>query len=282
MSFDVRKLDRALEVIDQAVRRHDPSHVFACFSGGHDSLTASHVASRHPSFSGAFHANTGIGIEESREFVRRTCEEQGWRLVEHSPEDLEGGYTYDELVLEMGFPKGPQSHNRCLFYLKQRAMNRLVRDHKEHFHDRIGLVTGIRKQESVRRMNADMSQPVTRDGAKLWINPILEWSARDCTEYIEWAGLDRNPVVDNLHRSGECLCGALADRKELRFIEALYPDAADHIHRLENECERRGLVDRFWAQSSAPGKTWEELKQEELETSPQLCMDCRWKGEDND
>lgn len=279
--MDWKKVDEALEIIDQAVRKHGPSHVFACFSGGHDSLTASHLASRHPSFSGAFHANTEIGIEMTREFVRETCDREDWRLVEHRPSDLEGGYTYDELVLEMGFPRGPQSHNRCLFYLKQRAMNRLVRDHKEDHYDRIGLVTGIRRQESNRRMNADMSEPCTRDGAKVWINPIIDWSAADCTRYIEACDLERNEVVDNLHRSGECLCGALANPKELHLIEALYPQAAEHIRCLERACSEKGLVDDEWAKSSHPGKTWQEVKEEELETSPQLCMDCRWPGGDD-
>lgn len=272
-----KKIDKALAIGDHAIRKYDPSHVFACFSGGHDSLVASHVASRHPRFSGCFHANTGIGIEQSREFVRRTCAESGWRLVEYAPSDLDGGYTYDELVLEMGFPRGPQSHNRCLFYLKQRAMNRLVREHKENYHDRIGLVTGIRRQESNRRMNADMSQPCTRDGAKVWINPIIDWSGTDCTRYIERVGLDRNPVVDNLHRSGECLCGALANPKEIRLIEALYPEAAERIHDLERRCEEKGLVDCRWARSEAPGQTWDDLKVEEMEMSDQLCMDCRWE-----
>ena len=38
------------EVIDQAVAEHKPSHVFALFSGGHDSLTSTHIAAQHPSF----------------------------------------------------------------------------------------------------------------------------------------------------------------------------------------------------------------------------------------
>jgi len=270
MSREIEDLIEAgLAVIDDAIQEHGPSHVFGCFSGGHDSLCATHLASRHPAFSGAFHANTGIGIEQTRAFVRETCREHNWRLVEHKPEH----HSYEEMVLDMGFPSGPKSHNRMLFYLKQRAMNRLVREHKTHWKDRIGLVTGIRKGESNRRMNAAMSVPTTRNGAKLWINPILEWTADDCGRYIEYSGLRRNEVVDLLHRSGECLCGAFANHREIEEIDMWFPEAAKQIHDLEKRCRDKGLVDCKWAYpSQAPGKTWDEIDPEEVD--PHFCMDC--------
>lgn len=259
----------APEIIEAAVGEHDPSAIFGCFSGGHDSLCATHLASQHPLFRGAFHANTGIGIEQTREFVRETCDREGWDLYEYLPDR----YTYEDLVLEMGFPRGPKSHSRMLYYLKQRAMDRLVREHKAEWGDRIGLVTGIRRQESNRRMNAAMSQPFTRDGAKLWINPIIDWSAEDCGAYIEEQGLERNEVVDLLHRSGECLCGALAHHSEIVEIETWFPEAAEQIHELERKCQEKGLVDCRWAYpSQAPGKTWDEVHPSEVNT--QLCMDC--------
>ena len=53
---------KALGVLDQSMTRYEPSHLFAMFSGGHDSLTATRIASKHPNFSAAVHINTGIGI----------------------------------------------------------------------------------------------------------------------------------------------------------------------------------------------------------------------------
>lgn len=58
----------ALAVLDEAIETHDPSHVFALFSGGHDSLTATALTAKHPRFTAAVHINTGIGIEETRDF----------------------------------------------------------------------------------------------------------------------------------------------------------------------------------------------------------------------
>jgi 3'-phosphoadenosine 5'-phosphosulfate sulfotransferase (PAPS reductase)/FAD synthetase len=183
---------------------------------------------------------------------------------------------YEDLVLEKGFPSGPKSHNTMYYWLKQRQVRRLVRENKQHPKDRIGLVTGIRLQESDRRMGSTISVEVRREGAQLWIQPILHWSRQDLNAYIESEGLERNEVSDHLHRSGECLCGALANPDEIHAIELFYPDTAAYIHDIEAMCEEKGLVDCRWAApSKAPGRTWHE---QEAETGQShlfpLCSDC--------
>lgn len=259
-------------VIERAVGRYAPSHVFGLFSGGHDSLCSTHVASQHPSFSGAVHIDTGIGIEETREFVEQTARREGWPLHVYTPD----AKTYDDLVLEKGFPSGPKSHNAMYYWLKQRQVRRLVQDYKQHAKDRIGLVTGIRLQESDRRMGSTISVEVRRDGAQLWIQPILHWSRADLNAYIEEQGLGRNEVSDHLHRSGECLCGALANPDEMGLLDFFYPLAAKRIHDLEARCEAKGLVDCRWAApSKAPGKTWHDLEEATGQSHLfPLCTDC--------
>ena len=42
----------SLAILNKAVSEHDPSHVFGLMSGGHDSLCACHIASRHSAFTG--------------------------------------------------------------------------------------------------------------------------------------------------------------------------------------------------------------------------------------
>ncbi len=92
-----------LALIDAAVAAHKPVAVWAAFSGGHDSLVNTHLTSQHPAFTGVVHINTGIGIEETREFVRRVCGEFGWRLIEVYPPRI----TYEQMCLERGMPGGP-------------------------------------------------------------------------------------------------------------------------------------------------------------------------------
>ena len=227
-------------MIEQAVIEQKVGALFGLFSGGHDSLTSTAIAAEHPQFRAAVHINTGIGIEATREFVRETCKAQGWPLLEYHPD----GKTYDELVLDKGFPGGPKSHNAMYYWLKQRSIRRLVREHKAD--GRVGLVTGIRLRESVRRLGAGISVPVRRDGSAVWINPILTWSAADCLRFITEQGLARNPVADLLHRSGECLCGALAQTEELGEIGYWYPEVLERIGTLAEACRAKGLPS-VWA-----------------------------------
>lgn len=260
---DVATIEEALAALDRSgADRH-----YALFSGGHDSLTSTAIAAKHPRFCGAVHINTGIGIEDTRQFVRDTCDSQGWPLHEvHAPDG-----KYEDMVLTRGgFPYGTASHNSMLFYLKQQPLSRWMRT----VLGTVGLITGIRKQESVRRMGAGISVPVRADGRKRWLSPILEWSKADCNHFIEAEGLPRNPVVDLLHRSGECLCGALARPEEIHEIALWFPDTARRIQRLEMECEARGIVACVWA-----GRDARKLHPDQLGLFPKsglapLCTSC--------
>lgn len=232
-----------MSVIDEAAELHKLDHVYALFSGGHDSLTSTAIAAQHPLFRGVVHLNTGIGIEETRQFVRDTCAQQGWPLVEQHA----GQGRYEDLVLTRGgFPYGSSSHNAMLFYLKQQPMRRWM----QTFKGTVGLITGIRREESWRRMGAGIATPIRRrqkDPRKVWISPILDWDKTDCGRFMADRGLPRNRVVDLLHRSGECLCGALARSDEIHEIAAWFPDVAARINRLERECEKRGIAASVWA-----------------------------------
>jgi hypothetical protein len=69
--------------------------------------------------------------------------------------------------------------------------------------------------------------------------------------FIDAEGFARNEVVDLLHRSGECLCGALARADEIHDIDQWYPEVGKRIHDLERECEQRGLISSTWASVEA-------------------------------
>jgi 3'-phosphoadenosine 5'-phosphosulfate sulfotransferase (PAPS reductase)/FAD synthetase len=253
-----------LGVLERAVSEYEPSHVFALFSGGHDSLCSTAVAAAHPAFTGAVHINTGIGIAETRTFVRETCAARGWPLLEMHPD----AKTYRDLVIEKGLPAGPKAHNTVYFWLKQRQVRRLVREHKVGRRGRVVLVSGIRKAESERRMAAVMAQPIHRIGAQVWVNPILSWTKADCHDFMAAQGLARNPVVDLLHRSGECLCGALAHHSEIRDIELWYPAAAAEIHGYESLARERGHIEDVWA------RRLRRVSRQQLRLDLPLCSSC--------
>ena len=219
------------DALEWAIKEYDPSHIFGLFSGGHDSLCACHVASKHPRFSGCVHINTTIGIPETRQFVRDTCQKFRWPLKEYSPP-----VSYRDIVLKWGFP-GPAGHTVIYNRLKERCLRSLIREYKKGFKDRIILVTGVRKAESRRRMG--YVETIQRAGATVWVAPIAEWTNDIKAKYIVDNLLPRNPVVDLLGMSGECLCGAFAGSKtgsselELALIRSHFPEAAAVIDNLE-------------------------------------------------
>lgn len=258
------------EVLDAAIQEHQPAKVFALFSGGHDSVCSTHVAAQHPAFSGVVHVDTGIGIEETREYVRDTCKRYGWPLIEkHAPAGL-----YERRCLEYGMPGGPMQHGIMYQLLKDDQIRQLVREHKRFRGDRVGLATGARRHESVRRMRVH-PEYVRREQAQLWINPILDWTALDVNAYMAEHDIPRNPVVDKLHRSGECLCGALARPEELDEIGFWFPEVKARIMALEEQCYERKLPYRWGSEVAASVFAQLEAGQQSMP----LCMSCptRWE-----
>lgn len=202
-------MNQPLDIIAAAVEEHRPSHVFALFSGGHDSVCALRIAMEHPQFSGALHINTGTGIPETREYVYDTAEALGVPLLEYKPRPER---NYEWYAMRFGFP-GPGHHSQVYRYLKERQVERLVREHKQSWRDRIMLVSGVRREESERRMGT--AEEVRRNGAQVWVAPIIDWTAEQRLPYMERMGIKPSPVVQSIHRSGECNCGAYGSPREL-------------------------------------------------------------------
>lgn len=233
----------AVNMLDSVAEEHRASGVWSLFSGGDDSLATAIVTSRAKSFRGCLHIDTGIGIPETQDFVIETCKRQGWPLKVYRAADQ--GQSYESLVIERGFP-GPAMHFKMYNRLKERALRAFVRDYKTQLHDRLVLSTGIRRDESRRRMGR--TQQISRDGVKIWANAIYIWSKFDCLDAIVRAGVPRNPVVELLHMSGECLCGSFAKPDELKEIALWYPDTAARIRTLECAAKAAGHRACVWGQ----------------------------------
>jgi 3'-phosphoadenosine 5'-phosphosulfate sulfotransferase (PAPS reductase)/FAD synthetase len=187
------------------------------------------------------HVNTGIGIEATREFVRETCREHGWPLNELSPP-----VSYDDLVIEHGFP-GPAGHQFMYRRLKERPLGAFAQERKPRRGAPFVYCSGVRKQESSRRMRGQQTEWM--HASKLgwtWRAVILDWSKADCNAYIAKHELTRNPVVDILHMSGECLCGAFARPGERAEIRAWFPETDLRISALESRVTAAGMLGDVW------------------------------------
>lgn len=231
---------REQQILDAAIREHKPVKVFALFSGGNDSMVSTHFAMEHGGHE-VLHINTGIGVEETREFVRDTCRRYGWPLREEYPPDK----TYEQFVLEKGFP-GPAGHRYAYSWLKERALRKVIRETKRKFSDRVVLVTGVRNQESARRMGHSL--PIIRMGASVWTAPMFLFSKIDLHERRKIYSLPQSEVAKNLGLSGECLCGAFAAPNEFSKIAAHYPRAAKQILALEAKARFIGQPHCVWGQ----------------------------------
>jgi len=274
-------------LLDEAIARHNPSHIFSCLSGGHDSLTVTHFAAQYlkDRLDAVVHINTGIGIEETREFVRDTCNNFGWRLLEYkATENTKADGTpdpmiYRDLVLKHGFP-GPYGHGLMYARLKERQLKRLIRDHKQKGR-KILLVSGIRQEESSRRMR--LKEPISEQGSFYWVNPFFFQDELFVDRYMKEHALPRNPVKDTFCMSGECLCGAFAHKGELEELEFHYPETARVIRDLEKEVRAAGFpwgweeqVPNWWSarQSAKKAGQVDAFEQETEDEIRMMCTTC--------
>jgi 3'-phosphoadenosine 5'-phosphosulfate sulfotransferase (PAPS reductase)/FAD synthetase len=236
-----------------AIGEHTPRKVFALFSGGNDSTVLVSWARKTIGrrLDAAVFIDTGTALPGVRQFVENYCANRHIPLLVYNADD-----AYDEMVRGHGFP-GPASHRFAYVRLKERQIDALVRHHKRDRSDRILLLTGVRRAESVRRMGT--TQPVRRDGAQVWVAPLIDWTDQDMTAFRLRHGLEQSEVAALMHRSGECNCGAYAAPGERDMIRSLYPT--------------------WWEQRIAPleaetGQVWGERRDERPVEAGPMCSDC--------
>lgn len=250
---------QAHTLLDEAISRevYEANRCLAgvviLFSGGNDSMTLAHLFKDRATH--AAHANTGIGIEQTRQYVRDTCAAWGLPLIEAYPRL---GETYRDLVLGRvrvqrgpskgkrpypgGFP-GPAMHYLMFQRLKERALEQVRRELVEYpYQQRVIFLAGRRASESDRRKGLALKDPIERKGSTVWVSPLVNWTKLDLNAYRRiYPDVPENEVSGLLHMSGECLCGSFAHADELEEIEYWFPEVAAEIRQLEKEVAEAGL-----------------------------------------
>lgn len=202
-------------------------------SGGHDSLTACLIASRHPNFTRTvFHIDTGIGSKVTRQYIHDRCDEYRWNL-----QIVKSNFSYERFVMEKGFPS-PGAHQWVYNRLKDRALYKITKGR-----GKTALIAGCRQAESTRRMGhveplqvGEVSKKTgtVRNKNRIWTNPCWNWTSAMQVEFLDSLDVERNPIkMSPLGMSGECFCGAFARPNEIALIRRHAPDVAQEIDRLE-------------------------------------------------
>lgn len=243
--------------------------IVGLFSGGNDSTVLCHMLRGELTHLG--HCNTGIGIEQTRQFVRDCAAAWHLPLLEVHPPT-----TYRELVIERGFP-GPAQHWKMYQRLKERGLREVRRSLVSGSRrQRVIFVAGRRRAESARRANVPERDTT---GSIEWISPLVDWTDEMMAEYRRMFDVPRNEVSDQLHMSGECLCGAFATKGELDEIGFFFPEVAAEIRALEAEVQAAGIPEPQcrWGWGADGGRIQID-GQGQFEFGP-LCSSCELRAE---
>lgn len=208
--------------------------VVGLFSGGNDSTVMCYLMRDRLTHLG--HANTTIGVEQTRNFVRQTAIEWGIELLEFAPPRERDHYR--SLVLSHGFP-GPGHHFKMYQRLKERGLHEMRRKLVSNRNERVIFIAGRRREESRRRANI---VEMERSGSMIWCSPMVNWTKMDLNTFRLMHSVPVNEVTDLLHMSGECLCGSFAHAGELDEIAMWFPDVVEIIRDLEREIADRSDI----------------------------------------
>lgn len=246
------------ERVAEAIEKHDPSVRVALVSGGHDSaaVVLASIAAGIPVDLIA-HANTGIGIEASREYVRYIAAQTGTPYVEGLPPegdriaDIIMGKENREDDNGSGNPgSNPQSHGPTRERLKGRFKDKL----HQSFDGTVVFITGVRRAESNVRWESLNPTGIDVSGRKghdyIWANPITNYTGRDVRDTLQKHDIEPNPVRDFLGYSGECLCFAFESFLSLGKVYTVAPETVLCIYWLMR------FVNAWWEAFPEDEKPW--------------------------
>lgn len=222
---------RYAEAIDSLGARR-VAGVCALVSGGNDSYTVAHLVREFATH--IVHANTGTGIEATREHVRATATAWGLPLLEVHPKPGQGYWDLvrgtvmarsretGELVKTWpgGFP-GSAAHALTFQRLKERGLEQVphLLGISGSRTESVVFVAGRRRPESKRRATVPHYE---RKNTILWSSPMAVWHKADLRAYrLLHPDVPVNPVAQRLGMSGECGClaNAVADERTRWFTE---------------------------------------------------------------
>ena len=149
-------------------------------------------------------------------------------------------------------------------------MRQLVKRAKVGFPRRakVLIASGVCHDDSEVRMGY-AGREINTVGSQLWINPLYWWDKEKREAYRLASGMPVNEAAQQLGMSGECGCGAFAQRGELERWRRVDPAFGAHIDALQQRVLARGFT---WGWEGRPPKGGHNPAQEHL-FAP-MCSGC--------
>lgn len=199
------------------------------FSGGKDSLVAGHSDKEVKE---SVYCKTGVGL--NFDYVLEQCNKLGWKLNVLFPKD---GEAFEDFVNKFGFPH-VSMHNAVMGYLKWHPIRKWNGEQKELGRD-ILLVSGRRKKESKRRMRMKSNKQYSEMEGMKFYAPIYYWTTKEVWQYIKNNNLTVSPIYETMHMSGDCFCGAFAQKGESQLLYTFHKDLANRMKELEDRLKTK-------------------------------------------
>jgi len=239
--------------VEEFVERYKVKNVVCCFSGGKDSLVATHLT--HESLRGwggrvfVVTVDTTVMLPPAIPFVEKVAGEYGWDLHILQPEKTFWVYAPR---------KGSPTIRRrwCCYWLKLKP----IYDFVKRLNTPRSNITGMRRQESIRRRDFQQIFFI-REAWCINFHPLIDWSDQQVDAYIKHHNLPEPPWY-RLGVKETCMCGAYSYPKEMMIVRSLFPDFFQQFIELERKFKKGGTAFYF---HDRPYSAREFLKQRTLE-----------------
>jgi len=268
------------QILEAAWKEYKPSLIVCSYSGGYDSMVATHrtlqwsKAYAHSTDIAVIAVDTKIHADGWPEYVRSSAAKIGARRFELWSTTMLDKWQED--VRERGFAYRKAQHKFYFYWLKQNAFRAIVAKYKKHINDRVMFVTGVRRSESKERANTPEH---SRNGSSVWANPLVYWQEYDIHQYRINHNMPENPFYSITNNSGDCLCNWHTEIS----LSALKGEAREVIEPLDILCREK--FGYGYGEEPSKYKAQELAGQQTLigfEDTPYLCVGCERKQASNE
>ncbi len=209
------------QILTEAIELYKPRQIVCLFSGGYDSMCATHLAHRldtHGVPMSAWSIDTKLSADGWTDYVAGVAEELSFNDF-HIYDNQKGFDQFVQWVTEQGCPYTLGMHGRAYHRLKERGIEAIHMLYKIGRHDKTLMLTGMRRSES--RDRGDMPE-YSRKGTQniCFVAPVIHWTDEDIARYRIDHDLPDNPFYGTVKGSGDCQCnwGNFIDYQSLEYF----------------------------------------------------------------